>query len=52
MLNEPLRVPSNFNFLCNANGAFKAKLDNTNECITRKDIKQAENGKGWDNVEN
>lgn len=37
MLSEPVRKPSNFNFFCDANGAFKAKLDKTKGCITRKE---------------
>lgn len=46
------RVPSNFHFLSNANGAFKAKLDNIDRCIKRNYIKHVEDGKGYDNVEN
>lgn len=46
------RVPSNFHFLSNANGAFKAKLDNIKRCVTGNYIKQVEYGKGYDNVEN
>lgn len=45
------RVPSNFHFLSNANGAFKATLD-VNRCIRRNYIKHVEDGKEYDNVEN
>lgn len=45
------RVPSNFHFLSNANGAFKATLD-INRCIRRNYITHVEDGKGYDNVEN
>lgn len=46
------RVPSNFHFLSNANSTCEAKLDNTKRCITGNYIKQVEDAKGYNNVEN